>query len=133
MAETLVQARRGLQSGPHLIVGGCATLAAFVLAFLAFDDITTDNATTFTLEYGLLLLCAAWCLFVSIRLIGRGNRVLGILSLVTLTGAVWGQRRIGPGTAPAWQPEYLATATGMLWLLALSAILVVMGFRHLRR
>jgi hypothetical protein len=132
MAETLVQARTGPQSGPHLIVGGFATLAVFMLAFLAFDDITTDNATAFPLEYSCLLLCAAWCLFVAVRLMRRGNRLLGILSLMALIAAVWGQREIGPGTIPSWQPEYVAPAAGLLWLLPLSAVLVVMGFRHLR-
>jgi hypothetical protein len=37
-----------------------ATLAAVVLAFAAFDDITTDRATTFTFEWLGLAACGIW-------------------------------------------------------------------------
>lgn len=125
--------RGNTQSGPHLIVGGFATLAFLVAAFLAFDDITTDNATSFPLEYTLLLAGAVWGLFVAARLIRRGNHILGLISLFMLAGAVWGQRKVGPGTVPSWQLEYLATLAGLLWFLVLSAILVAMGFKFQRQ
>ena len=125
--------RGSTQSGPHLIVGGFATLAFLLLAYLAFDDITTDNATSFPLEYTFLLACAVWGLFVAARLIRRGNHILGLISIFMLAGAVWGQRKVGPGTVPSWQLEYLATLAGMLWFLVLSAILVAMGFRFQRQ
>ena len=41
---------------------GVITLGMVVLAFLAFDDITTDNATSFTFEYAFLLVIAIWSL-----------------------------------------------------------------------
>ncbi len=129
MSSNSATNRGSTQSGPHLIVGGFATLAFLWIAFLAFDDITTDNATSFTLEYTFLLACAVWGLFVSAKLIRRGNHILGLISLFMLAGAVWGQRKVGPGTVPSWQLEYLATLAGMLWFLVLSAILVAMGFR----
>ena len=104
MVNTAAANRGSTQSGSYLIVGGFATLVFLLVAYLAFDDITTDNATSFTLEYTFLLACA-----------------------------VWGQRKVGPGTVASWQLEYLATLAGMFWFLVLSAILVAMGFRYQRQ
>jgi hypothetical protein len=118
-----------IKPGTRLIVGGFATLGFWMLAFAAFDDITTDNATSFTFEYSFLVICALWGLFISARLFRRGNRFLGILSGLMLAAAVWGQRGIGPGTVPGWRAEYITTSAGLLWFLLLSGILVVMGFR----
>ncbi len=118
-----------IKPGVRLIVGGLATLAFWMLAFAAFDDITTDNATSFKVEYSFLFICALWGLFISARLFRRGNHFLGILSGLMLVAAVWGQRGIGPDTVPGWRAEYITTTAGLLWFLLLSGILVVMGFR----
>jgi hypothetical protein len=118
-----------VKPGVRLIIGGFATLVFWILAFAAFDDITTDNATSFKAEYFFLSICALWGLFLSTRLTLRGYRFLGILSGLMFAATVWGQRGIGPGTVPGWWPEYVATVTGLLWFLVLSGILVVMGFR----
>ncbi len=131
MSNVAHQTKEDPLTGTHLIVGGLATLGVCLLAYLAFDDITTDNATAFRLEYTCLVFCAAWCLFVSLRLIAGGNRLLGIVSLVALIGAIWGRRKIGPATIPSLKPEYISTVTGLVWFLTLSVILVVIGFRHL--
>jgi len=117
-------------AGLSPIASGFTTLGFCLLAFLAFDDITTDNATSFTFEYIGLFGCALWALFLAIRLILQGHRILGALSVIMLAAAVWSQRKIGPGTIPGWEPEYVATASGLLWFLLLSILLVLMGSRR---
>ena len=116
-------------SNAVLIVDGIVTLAFVVLAWLAFDDITTDNATSFTVEYTCLLACAIWCLIVAVRLAAKGYLVLATASALALGAAVWGQRSIGPGTVPSWQPQYVATVAAIVWFLSLAVVLVVLGFR----
>lgn len=112
-----------------LIVDGLVTFAFIVLAWLAFDDITTDNAASFTVEYTCVLACAIWCLVVAVRLATRGHFILGTASALALGAAVWGQRSIGPGTVPSWQPRYVATVAAIVWFLSLAVVLVVLGFR----
>jgi hypothetical protein len=118
-----------IPSGAALIVDGFVTFAFLVLAWLAFDDITTDNATSFTVEYTCLLACAIWCLVVAVRLAAKGHFILGTASALALGAAVWGQRSIGPGTVPSWQPQYVATAAAIVWFVSLAVVLVVLGFR----
>jgi hypothetical protein len=118
-----------LPSDAVLIVDGFVTFAFIVLAWLAFDDITTDNATSFTVEYTCLLACAIWCLAVAIRLAARGHFILGTASALALGAAVWGQRSIGPGTVPSWLPQYVATVAAIVWYLSPAVVLVVLGFR----
>jgi hypothetical protein len=124
--------KASLETNPGLVIaGGLLTLAAVFLAYGAFDDITTDNATSFTFEYTLLTVCAVWCLFIAIRFLVRGRHLLGIMSLSILCAAVWGQRAIGPGTVPNIQPEYIATVVSLIWFLMISLALLVVGFRRL--
>ena len=52
---------------------GGVTLFAMLLCWLALDDITTDNATQFPLEYSFLVCGGAWLLFVAWQL-WRGGR-----------------------------------------------------------
>ena len=105
------------------------TLAVVVLAFLAFDDITTDSATRFPLEYFWLLGSSVWCLVIAVRLFRTGHRVLGTVSLLALGGAAWGGRAIGARDVPGLQPEYVATLAGVIWFFVLSVILVLLGIR----
>jgi hypothetical protein len=118
-----------IPSNPVWIVDGVVTLAFLVLAWLAFDDITTDNATSFPVEYTCLLACAIWCLVVAVRLAAKGRFILGTASALALGAAVWGQRSIGPGTVPSWRPQYVATVAAIVWFLSLAVVLVVLGFR----
>lgn len=126
---TGAKSRPGRLRDPGSIVAGLATLAAAGMAYLAFDDITTDNATSFTVEYLVLAGCAAVCLWVAIGLTRRRRRILGTVSLLMLAGALLGQRGIGPGTVPGWRAEYLATVGALIWFLALSVVLIVQGAR----
>jgi hypothetical protein len=87
-------------------------MAALLLVFAAFDDITTDRATSFPLEYTTLVAVAVWLLFIAVRLMRHGYGVLGAISLVALASAVWGQRAVGPGVvwgkrAAGFKPEYV--------------------------
>lgn len=107
------------------------SFGALLLVFAAFDDITTDRtATSFTVEYMALLACAIWFGFVAVKLIRHGYRTLGILSLVALAGALWGQRAIGPGIRPGLWPEYVITTGAFLWFLALAITLLALGSRE---
>lgn len=124
--------RESIRCGVRL-VHGVVTLAVVILAFLAFDDITTDNATSFTVEYFLLLAGAIWCLIVAVSLIGMRHFVLGGACVLVLAAAVWGQRSVGPGTIPSWQPGYVATVAALGWFLVLSVWLLVSGFTANRR
>lgn len=55
---------------------GSVTIAVIVLACLAMDDITTDDAVEFKLEYTLLAACGVWCLFLVYHLLKHGYRGL---------------------------------------------------------
>lgn len=107
------------------------TFAAVVLAFAAVDDITTDNAEQFTVEYAALLGCAAGLLFVSVRLMRSAHRVLGGISLLALAAAIWSQRAIGPGIVPGFWTEYVVWTIAVLWFAVLSVVLLAIGCREL--
>ena len=100
--------------GRWLALGG-VTLAAMVMALLALEDITTDNATQFPLEYRILAVCAVWLLFVAWATFRSGSRVNPALTLASLAAATWlaaggiGHKRDG-GWAVFW-PQYVV----LLW------------------
>ena len=102
------------------------TIAALLLVFAAFDDITTDNATSFRLEYAILVASAIWLLFIALRLMRHGHGLLGGISLLALASAVWGQRAVGPGVgwgqraAAGFRPEYVAVLIAYGWFCTLS-------------
>jgi hypothetical protein len=106
------------------------TIAALFLVFAAFDDITTDNATTFRVEYTFLVGCTAWLLFVAWSLIRGGHRTLGFVSLVALASAVWAQHAIRPGMVPGWRPEYVVFTTAYCWFWALAGTMLWLGWRE---
>lgn len=111
---------------------GLVTSVVLLLVFAAFDDITTDNATSFRAEYSALIASAAWLLFVALRLVRHHQPLLGWISLVVLAVGVWGQRGIGPGAVPGFWPEYLATIGAYAWFWALTLVLLWRGLhaRH---
>lgn len=86
-------------SESRLLSMAAITSLALLLAFAAFDDITTDNATTFRVEYTFLVACSGWLLFVAWSLIRGAHLVLGLASLLfwALAGALlwlsWKARR----------------------------------------
>ena len=109
------------------------SFVALLLVFAAFDDITTDNATQFTVEYAVLVACGAWFGFVAVSLIRVGRRTLGMLSSAALLAAIWAQRGIGPGITPGLWPEYVVMSVVFLWFLSLAVTLVVIGCRGVPR
>jgi hypothetical protein len=94
-----------------------------LLAFAAFDDITTDHDASFALEYAVLAGCALWLFVIAGRLLLEGRRALGAGSLVALAGAVWAQADVGPGIVPGPWPGYLTTAVAFLWFAGLAVVL----------
>ena len=119
------------QAGVLLFRDGLISLAVLAVVFAAFNDITTDDATSFRFEYAALIASATWLGFVTVRLIGLGHRILGGISLLALAAALWGQRRIGPGITPGLWPEYVATTAAFLWFLILAILLLALGWRSL--
>ena len=113
-----------------LIPTALISCVALLLAFAAFDDITTDSAAEFTVEYNALVACAAWFAFVAVRLIRIGDTTLGIVSLAALGGALWGQHGIAVGTTPGVSPEYLVVAAAFVWFSALTTCLLLRGSRR---
>ena len=119
---------RAERSRRQLLRDAAVTLAAVLLAFAAFDDITTDTATTFTVEWAGLALCGVWLLIVCWRLLRSEHRWLGAISMFALIAAVGAGSAIRPGTGP-FQIEYLTTIAGLLWFLALVGILAGQAWR----
>ena len=118
----MTHAHRADHSRHQLLRDAVVTLVAVLLAFAAFDDITTDAATTFTVEWVGLAICALWLLIVSWRLLRREDWWLGSVSVVALVAAAAAGSTIRPGTGP-FQIEYLTTIAGVLWFLGLAGIL----------
>jgi hypothetical protein len=106
------------------------TAAALLLIFAAFDDITTDNATTFRAEYAVLVGCAGSLVFVALRLLRAGHQLLGWASLLALAAGAWAQRAVGPGIVPGFWPEYVIATVALLWFVALAVGLVWLAWRR---
>ena len=106
------------------------TVVALLLAFAAFDDITTDNATTFRVEYTILVGCSGWLLFVAWSLVRGGHRALGLASIAALASALWAQRAIGPDMVPGLLlPEYIVFIAAYVWFWALAGALLWLAWR----
>jgi hypothetical protein len=127
MADTIGHPDHPAPRDTWRVPAGVLTVVVVFLAFLAFDDITTDNATGFPLEYSVLVGCGAWCAVLAARLARAGRFTLGAISIVALGAVAWGQRAIGPGTVPSLQAEYVATMAGMVWFFALALGLILQG------
>lgn len=67
---------------------GCLSFVVLLLTWAALDDITTDNANSFPVEYALLVLSGIWFGSVAACLLGRRRTVAGIISVVALVAAV---------------------------------------------
>jgi hypothetical protein len=115
---------RGLKPGR---ADALVTVPVLLLVFAAFDDITTDNAASFRVEYAFLVISAAWLLTVALRLLAARELTLGIVSIGALAGAVWGQRAIGPGITAGFRAEYVVAIAAYLWYWALALLLFCRG------
>ena len=119
---------RAGQSRGLLLRDAVLTVTAVMIAFAAFDDITTDTDTNFTFDWLGLGLCATWLLIVSWRLLRRGHRWLGSVSVIVLVVTVGAASTIRPGTGP-FRVEYLATIAGLVWFLGVGGILAIRAWR----
>ena len=124
------------ESGAHRITAtqylasGLGTFAALLLIRAAFDDITTDNATTFRTEYTFLWACAGFLTVVAVRLLRAGHQLLGGASLLAVAAGLWAQRAIGPGIVPGLWAEYVVLTAAFLWFVALATSLVWLAWRR---
>ena len=108
---------------------GVITIVVQLFVFAAFDDITTDNATTFPVEYSILVACTAWLVFVAATLWRKRQRILGGLSVLALVAGVWAQQGIGPGIVAGLWPEYVVITAAYVWCWGLSLALLWLGLR----
>ena len=131
--ESAARSHRDLRRAGAFSTEAAVTIALVVLAWLALDDITTDNSTGFKPEYTLLAAGGAWCLFLAYDLLKQGYRRLGTTSMVAVASAVWvasdglGHKRDG-GWSVFW-PEYTVMLVAWLWFLALAIVLIALGRR----
>jgi hypothetical protein len=118
--------------GKWIALGG-VTLAAMVLAALALDDITTDNATAFPAEYRVLAACGAWLMIVARELVRSGSRMNAAITLVSVAAATWvamagiGHKRDG-GWAAFW-PQYLILMWAWIHGIVVGILLIRRGMR----
>jgi hypothetical protein len=107
---------------------GAVSLVVLLFSWLALDDITTDNATRFPLEYSMLVLAAAWFALLGGRLIAKRRVLAGVCSLMAVM----------IGVAACWdlphhyQPPSLVNRFGyvaLLWFLGLAMWLVARPLR----
>ena len=63
---------------------GWVSLVVLAFSWLALDDITTDNATRFPLEYTMLVLAGAWFAVLGVWLVVKGRAFAGIGSLMAV-------------------------------------------------
>ena len=120
------------QSGRSLREGLVA-LVAVLLAYAAFDDITTGNETDFTVEYVALMLSGAVLLFVSIRQFRSRRYFIACASLAALAGALWAVPALKQHAVPAPWTQYVVTMCTFIWFGTLALKLVVSGFIANRR
>jgi hypothetical protein len=110
------------------------TVVLVLFAWLALDDITTDNSTGFKPEYRLLTVCGAWCLLVAFDLLKQGYRWLGVTSVVAIASVVWvasdGLGHVRDGGWTVFWPEYAVVLVAWLWFMALAVVLVALGRRE---
>jgi hypothetical protein len=104
------------------------TIAAVLLAYAAFDDITTDHDTNFVFERAMVALCVGWLAWVTWQCIAERRRALSLVSVVLLAGAVLAQPRVvqGPQGSVA---AYLVTLACLVWFLGVAVWLAVRARR----
>jgi hypothetical protein len=65
-------------------VWGVCSLIVLLLAWLALDDITTDNASEFPLEYTILVSAGMWFVALGVSLIAKRRYFSGVSSLLAV-------------------------------------------------
>jgi hypothetical protein len=67
---------------------GAVSLAVLLVSWLALDDLTTDNANAFPLEYTILVLAGAWFAALGGWLIIQRRVLAGVCSLIAVAAGV---------------------------------------------
>ena len=102
---------------------GWVSLVVLGFSWLALDDITTDNAARFPLEYTMLVLAGVWFSVLGSWLVAKGRAVAGIGSLVAVVMGV-----VAFWSLPHhYQPPSAANNMGyapLAWFLVLAVWLV---------
>ena len=109
---------------------GIVSLVLLVLAWLAIDDITTDNATGgFVPEYSMLVLCGLWFAALAVWLLLRQRvRLAGTSAAAVALGVVACWSLPHHYAPPTWVNQL-----GLLpiaWFLGLAIFLIREGGRH---
>jgi hypothetical protein len=102
---------------------GVVSIVLLVLVWLALDDITTDNAAEFNVEYAILVVCGAWLAAVAFRLIARRRALAGIVSLAAIALAVLAFWSLPHHYAPVSPVNYLGLLS-LAWFLGLAVWMV---------
>jgi len=103
---------------------GSLSFVLLVLAWLALDDITTDNATgRFVPEYSMLVVGGIWFAAVGVWLLARRRFVAGILSLSAVALAIVAFWSLPHHYGPASLVNYLGLIP-LAWFLGLAIWLV---------
>jgi len=102
---------------------GWASLVVLAFSWLALDDITTDNATRFPLEYTILVLAGLWFSVLGAWLVAKGRAVAGIGSLVAVVMGVVAFCSLPHHYQPP-SPVNLMGYAPLAWFLALAVWLV---------
>jgi len=63
---------------------GAVSLIVMLLSWLALDDITTDNANQFPLEYPILVSAGIWFAALGVSLVAKRHSFVGVSSLVAV-------------------------------------------------
>ena len=108
---------------------GVISVIALLFAWLALDDITTDNATglyAFEFEYWILVICGVWFAGVAVWFWARGRLVLGIVSLLAVALAVVSFWSLPHYYAPMSLVNYLGLFS-LAWFLGVAMWILVRG------
>jgi len=103
---------------------GAVSLVVLVLSWLALDDITTDNASEFPLEYTILVAAGIWFTSLGVSLIARRHRFAGICSLVAAAFGAVAFWSLPHHYQPPTPVNYLGWVT-IVWFLGLTVWLFV--------
>ena len=103
---------------------GVVSVFALLLTWAALDDITTDSAQRFDVEYTLLGLSGAWFVGIGAWLVARGQRMLGAATLAAVAvgiAAFWSLPHRGEQASGVNYLGYVPLA----WCLALMVWMLV--------
>jgi hypothetical protein len=108
--------------------GALLTVPALYLVWAAFHDIAHGEADL-TVEHTILVLCAAWFLFLAVILVRVKHRLLGLISVMAVGAGLWGQGVVGSAPAGSVSPRSIAIVAAFLWFLLLAARLGFLSWR----